>query len=90
MMHNKAYVIWSIDIALLVQVFLYFGYISSYFGKNSENKNAISKIGLILVSSLIWIYTNKLNGRIEFNGRQINNPFLVFLAGISGTVFVIN
>lgn len=84
------YCFWSLDIAFLVQVFLYTGFI--FFG--FEKKETRDSTGLLLVkiltialSGVVWWGTLHLNGHVDLNGRNIGNVFLYFVCGISGTLF---
>ena len=80
------YVLWSIDIAFLMQVFLYVGYLYQRVEKQIDSKRVYSVI-LMVSSAIIWVSSLSLNGKVDLNGRRIGNIFLYYLSGISGTLF---
>lgn len=57
-----------------------------YFEK-TKTKNTIYNVVVMVICFFVWVFTAKFNGRIDLNGRQINNPFIYYIAGISGTLF---
>lgn len=77
---------WSFDIALLVQFFFYAGFLFYGIEKRWVD-NKTNSLSLIIASSIIWIATIHLNGRVDLNGRKIGNLFLYYIGGISGTLF---
>lgn len=67
---------WSIDIALVVQVFLLFGYII-------KNFNFSRKYLIVFIPVLLFI--NSMNG-IDISHRLYGNIFYCYIGGIVGTL----
>lgn len=84
---GSKYFFWSIDIALLVQIFLYAGYLFRDFEKHLEKGGRIFTAVVMVSCAVVWIAMIRLNGRIDLNARSIGNTLFYYICGISGTFF---
>ena len=80
------YVFWSFDIALLVQIFFYVGFLFYGIEKRWAHNKVFSFL-VMIISGIIWMAMIRINGRVDLNGRKIGNIFLYYIGGVSGTLF---
>jgi len=73
---------WSMDIAMVMQIFFLFGYILKY---RKVNINYIIGISSLIITLLDIYY----QGKVETATRHYNNVILYFIGGISGTLFIL-
>ncbi|WP_456277309.1 acyltransferase family protein [Bacillus sp. AK128] len=76
---------WSMDIALIVQPFLYIGYKLKQLELLRNKMNLISVIFLLS----IFICSYYFNGFVSMFAREYHNIWLFYLGGISGSLLVL-
>lgn len=73
---------WSIDVAMVVQIFFFFGYILKY---KKIHINYVIGISSLLIMLLV-VYCQ---GGVDTATRHYNNIILYYIGGISGTLFIL-
>lgn len=79
---------WSLPIVSIALPFYSFGYL---FKDKIQEKKIDSKylLGTLLLF-ILSVLTHKTNGKIEMSENEYNNILLFLLAGVSGSLFLIN
>ncbi|WP_040949935.1 acyltransferase family protein [Gorillibacterium massiliense] len=78
---------WNLDIALAIQLFMYFGY--DLKTRKLYREYCFPK-WMILASLIIFPTAVTLNGEIGISMRSYNNVFLFFIAGLTGCILIMS
>lgn len=95
MMSRKMIMPWSLDIALFCQLFLFLGYICvpvliKYAKTKRLAKHNSILIASCILSSIIYYFITRWNGRVDLNARCIGNVGLFFLHSLVGSLLVLS
>ncbi len=80
------------DIAMTVQLFMYCGHIlkrTDVLKKIRQNLNTGFLMGIALSMMLVTFVFNSMNGRIDLMTRIYGQPFMFFIAALSGSISVL-
>ncbi|EMY4796380.1 MULTISPECIES: acyltransferase family protein [Bacillus cereus group] len=83
---NYIHLPWGLDIAFVIQLFLYIG---NKFKSIGLFKTFYFPINFIIVSIILFIITNPINGLIDINNRIYGNIFLFYINGILGSIIML-
>lgn len=95
LMHNSAshHFLWNADVALVMQLFLFFGYVCKRLEyiciqqreRTCTRRNVFIIFLTVIVCLGVWLLAICINGRVDINARKVGNPVLYYLGGFGGT-----